>query len=188
MIWTLLILPLILCNKSLIKQRKSTWSTIFCVLFPISFYVISTPDCWKVIETQREGQSKKIASEGYFQHFPGLSPSPPPIKHFAPRPFMTRLKWNLWLPTVVLLRCWLKFSHKKSMNEKNLFYFFCSRSLYNYDVITWRKDIIDSLLPFKFFFSGGRFRLLIIILLTISITSLTIGTLLLVVFCFYYHK
>ena len=110
------------------------------------------------------------------------------LEHFAPRPFMTRLKLNLWLPTVVLRRSWLKFSYKKSMNEKNLFYFFCSRSLYNYDVITWRKDIIDSLLPFKFFFSGGRFRLLIIILLTISITSLTIGTLLLVVFCFYYHK
>ena len=42
------------------------------------------------------------------------------------------------------------------MNEKNLFYFFCSRSLYNYDVITWRKDIIDSLLPFKFFFFRGK--------------------------------
>ena len=157
------------------------------MLFPISFHVISTPGCWKVIETQRKGQSKKIASEGYFQHLPSLSP-PPPIKHFAPRPFMTRFKLNLWLPTVVLRRSWLKFSHKKSMNEKNLFYFFCSRSLYNYDVITWRKDIIDSLLPLKFFFSGGRFRLLIIILLTISITSLTIGTLLLVVFCFHYHK
>ena len=157
------------------------------MLFPISFHVISTPDCWKVIESdQREGQSKKIASEGYFRHLPNLSP--PPIKHFAPRPFMIRLKLNLWLPTVVLRRSWLKFSHKKSMNEKNLFYFFCSRSLYNYDVKTWRKDIIDSLLPFKFFFSGGRFRFLIIILLTISITSLTIGTLLLVVFCFYYHK
>ena len=160
MIWTLLILPLKLCNKSLIKQRKSTWSTIFCVLSPISFYVISTPDCWKVIETQREGQSKKIASEGYFRHFPGLSPSspPPPIKHFAPRPFMTRLKWNLWLPTVVPRRSWLKFSYKKSMNKKNLFfYFFCSRILYNYDDITWRKDIIDSLLLFEFFFQGEDF-------------------------------